>query len=142
MADRNIGLITLNANFEVGFKGPLDARVSTPEYSHLTDGSIPYPYPGMVVAVTEDATADNNGLYLLTDTSATAGSNISHWEKVSSSSNAYITAVSDADGTQTITMSFSITALQHTHIHKCNTIPLRYYYHNSTFVYYTNFTTS
>ena len=105
MADRNIGLITLNANFEVGFKGPLDARVSTPEYSHLTDGSIPYPYPGMVVAVTEDATADNNGLYLLTDTSATAGSNISHWEKVSSSSNAYITAVSDADGTQTITMS-------------------------------------
>ena len=77
MADRNTGLIVLNANFEVGYLGPLDARLTTPEYSQLTDGSLPYPYPGMVVAVTEDATADNNGLYLLTDTTAQAGSQTS-----------------------------------------------------------------
>ena len=37
MANRSTGQIILNANFEVGYLGPLDARVTTPELAHLTN---------------------------------------------------------------------------------------------------------
>ena len=109
MADRNTGLIVLNANFEVGYLGPLDARVTTPELAHLTNpdsGSpgtfLPYPYPGMLVAVTADPIdSANNGLYLLTGADA---SQIASWTKIDSGG-ATITDVTVTDGVQTITMS-------------------------------------
>ena len=44
MADRITGAINFSNNFEVQYQGPLDARLATPEYPQLTDGSIPFPY--------------------------------------------------------------------------------------------------
>jgi len=112
MANRSTGQIILNANFEVGYLGPLDARVTTPELAHLTNPDsgaagtyLPLPYPGMLVAVTDDPNDNNgdiNGLYLLTGSDA---SQTSSWTKISADQNAYISSVSDADGVQTITMS-------------------------------------
>jgi hypothetical protein len=94
MADRQLGMFTFNANFEVGFLGPLDARITTPEYSQLTDGSIPFPYPGMLVAVTSDTDTSKNGVWLLTDTSASAGSQTSHWSLVGGGGGNPVTDVS------------------------------------------------
>ena len=76
MADRATGTFNFAANFETEFQGPLDARITTPELSQLTDGSIPYVYNGMVVAVTDDPNDNNgdiNGLYLLIDDRAVPG---------------------------------------------------------------------
>ena len=87
MADRSTGTFNFAANFETEFQGPLDARITTPELAQLTDGSIPYAYNGMVVAVTadpNDVDGDINGLYLLQDTDAVPGSDINKWIKVGS----------------------------------------------------------
>ena len=87
MADRSTGTFNFAANFETEFQGPLDARITTPELAQLTDGSIPYTYNGMVVAVTadpNDVDGDINGLYLLQDTDAVPGSDINKWIKVGS----------------------------------------------------------
>ena len=71
MANRLTGQIELNANFEVGYQGPLDARLVIPEYPQLADpAEVVMPYPGMVVSVTHDenrvgGSAANNGLWLL-----------------------------------------------------------------------------
>jgi hypothetical protein len=59
---RTTGTFTFPSNFEVTKAAPLDARASTPLKSELTDGSLPFPYLGMLVAVTEDSTS-NTGLY-------------------------------------------------------------------------------
>ena len=75
---RNIGTFNFPANYEVNKLGPLDARAVTPLKSELIDSSLPFPYLGMVVAVTED-TSPNNGLYLLTSADATL---IASWTKV------------------------------------------------------------
>ena len=65
--------------FECRTARPLDARLVTPSLSHLSDGSIPFTYPGMVVAVTDDATAaNNNGLYICSDND---GSSASDWDQ-------------------------------------------------------------
>ncbi len=87
MADRSTGTFNFAANFETEFQGPLDARITTPELAQLTDGSIPYAYNGMVVAVTadpNDVDGDINGLYLLQDSDAVPGSDINKWIKVGS----------------------------------------------------------
>ena len=89
MANRATGTFTFAANFETEFQGPLDARLTTPELTQLTDGSLPFAYNGMCVAVTNDedrggdpgGSADNNGLYILIDDSATPGSDINKWTK-------------------------------------------------------------
>ena len=65
MANRVPGVFNFSANFEALIAAPLDARGTVVNYSELTDSSLPYPYLGMVVAVTSDATATNNGLYIL-----------------------------------------------------------------------------
>ena len=39
MANRQTGTFTFAANFEVDFKGPLDARLSTQSQRQLHDGS-------------------------------------------------------------------------------------------------------
>jgi len=87
MATRTTGIFTFAANFETEFQGPLDARLTTPELTQLTDGSLPFAYNGMCVAVTLDegrseGSADNNGLYILIDDSATPGTDISKWKKL------------------------------------------------------------
>jgi hypothetical protein len=78
---RTTGTFTFPSNFEVTKAAPLDARASTPLKSELTDGSLPFPYLGMLVAVTEDSTS-NTGLYLLSAADAT---NVNSWIKVDSS---------------------------------------------------------
>ncbi len=76
---RTTGTFEFPANFEVKKQAPLDARLTTPLLSELTDSSLPFPYKGMVVAVTDDTTSSNNGLYQLTDADDT---NINNWERV------------------------------------------------------------
>ena len=78
---RTIGTFEFPANFEVTKQAPLDARLATPLLSELTDSSLPFPYKGMVVAVTDDTSSSNNGLYRLTDDDATQ---LSAWELVGS----------------------------------------------------------
>ena len=78
---RNIGTFNFPANFEVTKLGPIDARSQTGLKSELTDGSLPFPYLGMLVSVTDD-TAENNGLYLLTAADATLDNS---WSKLSAS---------------------------------------------------------
>ena len=87
MANRATGTFTFAANFETEFQGPLDARLTTPELPQLTDGSLPFAYNGMCVAVTLDegrsgGSVDNNGLYILIDDSATPGGDINKWTKL------------------------------------------------------------
>ena len=98
MANRTLGTFNIAANFEVGAQAPFDARLTTPEYPQLTDGSIPLPYLGMLVAVTEDENRTggdvaNNGLYLLTAADATLTAS---WTKIGGSG-VTITSVDDED---------------------------------------------
>ena len=89
MADRATGTFNFAANFETEFQGPLDARITTPELSQLTDGSIPYVYNGMVVAVTDDPNDNNgdiNGLYLLIDDRAVPGDDANLWTRLGDAS--------------------------------------------------------
>ena len=107
MADRITGAINFSNNFEVLYQGPLDARLATPEYAQLTDSSIPFPYLGMLVAVTSDATADNNGVYMLTSANSTLEAS---WTKVGSDPSAGgnpITAIAytKADGNLKVTLT-------------------------------------
>ena len=107
MADRQTGAINFSNNFEVLFEGPLDARLSTPEYSQLTDSSIPFPYLGMLVSVTADTDSTKNGVYMLTSANSTLESS---WTKIGSDPTEGgnpITAVEylKADGTLTITLT-------------------------------------
>ena len=78
---RTIGTFEFPANFEVKKQAPLDARLTTPLLSELTDSSLPFPYKGMVVAVTDDTSSSNNGLYQLVAADAT---DINNWELVGS----------------------------------------------------------
>ena len=106
MADRITGAINFSNNFEVQYQGPLDARLATPEYAQLTDSSIPFPYLGMLVAVTSDATADNNGVYMLTSANSTLTSS---WTKIGSGSGGgnpvSAVAYTKADGNLKVTLT-------------------------------------
>lgn len=95
------GVFNFSANFEALIAAPLDARGTVVNYSELTDSSLPYPYLGMVVAVTSDATTSNNGLYLLTATPATVSGN---WFKLGSGG-VTITGVTYSGTVQTIELS-------------------------------------
>jgi hypothetical protein len=95
------GVFNFSANFEALIAAPLDARGTVVNYSELTDSSLPYPYLGMVVAVTSDATTSNNGLYLLTATPATVSGN---WFKLGSGG-VTITGVTYSGTVQTIGLS-------------------------------------
>jgi len=64
---RVAGTFPFSANFEVNKEGAFDARLVVQYKSDLIAGIIPYPYNGMPVAVTEDPTPANNGLWLLLD---------------------------------------------------------------------------
>ena len=77
MANRDTGSFNFSQNFEVLKSAPFDARLTTPEYSQLGDGSIPNMYQGMIVAVTSDTDTSLNGAYLKTG----AGDSTSDWTK-------------------------------------------------------------
>ena len=62
---RTQGTFTFSNNLEVKIVQPLDARSVTGNLSDLKDGTITYPYSGMLVSVVSDITATtNNGLYM------------------------------------------------------------------------------
>ena len=70
---RTLGNIPLSQNIEVAKAAPLDARTVVRNLSQLTDGvSVPYPYTGMTVSVSDDSPSSNNGLYFLTTYSTQA----------------------------------------------------------------------
>src|SRR5574344_838168 len=93
---RNKGLAAFSANFEPQIAAPLDARLTCPTKAELilsatwtaNDGHI-YAYQGMIVAVSEDSTTSNNGIYYL---SALPYTNIDNWIKSSSGDIPNITA--------------------------------------------------
>lgn len=105
---RSTGEFNLQSNFEVQYEGPLDARIVTPLFSELTDGSIPLPYKGMLVSVS-DNTADTtkNGVYLLTAADATLEAS---WTKFGAGSITGLTGSTYIDVTGTGTTSPTITA--------------------------------
>jgi len=86
---RTKGIIPFSGNFEVQAAAPLDARLRVETRADLLlanswealDGS-PYAYEGMPVAVWNDTTAENNGIYILQDTDFT---DINNWLQVSGS---------------------------------------------------------
>lgn len=87
--NRKPGLFKASYNLEVLADAPIDARATTPYYSGLTDGNIPYPYSGMTVLVYADPTPDRNGLWYCTypgsgNGVATSGSTL--WTKVGGTS--------------------------------------------------------
>lgn len=103
MANRVPGVFNFSANFEALIAAPLDARGTVMNYSELTNSSLPYPYLGMVVAVTSDATPSNNGLYLLKAAPATVSGN---WVKISEGGTVpYITGVTYNGTQQVITLN-------------------------------------
>lgn len=86
---RTKGVFNFSANFEALIAAPLDARLTVPNYSNLTDGAtIPYPYLGMIVAVTSDATPSNNGIYYCTNIGTTPAfaTATTVWQKIESGS--------------------------------------------------------
>src|SRR5574344_2857027 len=93
---RNKGLASFSANFEPQIAAPLDARLTCPTKAELilpatwtaNDGYI-YAYQGMMVAVSQDSTTSNNGIYYL---SALPYTNIDNWIKSSSGDIPNITA--------------------------------------------------
>ena len=102
---RKPGLFKASYNLEVLADAPIDARATTPYYSGLTDGNLPYPYSGMTVLVYADPTPDRNGLWYCTypgsgNGVATSGSTL--WTKIGGASLTGGTYVASAG-----TLSFS-----------------------------------
>ena len=81
---RTTGTFDFSANFEVNKTAPLDARLTVEDKSELT--GLPFAYIGMVVAVTSDSTATNNGVYVLDDTD---GTTLSNWKLVGANSGSF-----------------------------------------------------
>jgi len=82
---RTLGAFDYTQNYEVLNSYPLDARMKTGLYADLQDNvTIPYPYTGMIVAVTDDGS--NNGLYICTNkgTAIQYANGTTIWERVGS----------------------------------------------------------
>jgi len=80
---RTKGLLDISANFEPETATPFDARakVLTKADLLLTATWGTFSYKGMPVSVTDDSTAENNGLYILKEDDFTAEAS---WEQVGS----------------------------------------------------------
>lgn len=83
MAERIPGIHYFSANFETNIAAPLDARSTVVNQYELVNESLPYPYLGMIVAVTADNNPLNNGVYILKDLPSTI---LNNWEKLAESS--------------------------------------------------------
>ncbi len=105
---RTIGTFEFPANFEVKKQAPLDARLTTPLLSELTDSSLPFPYKGMVVAVTDDTSSSNNGLYQLVGTDDT---DINNWELVGSGGGSSLSGIDGAGTTGNHTLFTGISTV-------------------------------
>lgn len=92
---RATGTFTFPANFEVEKAAPLDARLSVETRAELT--SLPFPYKGMIVSVTDDG--DDTGTYVLTGEDGTVSSS---WEPLASST---VTSLQFSNQTLTLTLS-------------------------------------
>jgi len=92
---RATGTFNFPSNFEVAKAAPLDARLSVETREELT--SLPFPYKGMIVSVTDDG--EDTGTYVL---NGEDGSEASSWEPLASTT---VTAMSFANQTLTLTMS-------------------------------------
>lgn len=94
----NVGARTVTTVYDVDKAAPLDTRVVVKEKNDLIDlntwGSYNstlgedqiYIYKGMLVAVVDDATPSNNGVYMLigatTDTTDVSYNNYQYWRKI------------------------------------------------------------
>ena len=85
---RQKGTAVVSFNFEPETASPLDARTVVQTKADLTNANTflandgnEYTYKGMIVSVTDDSTATNNGLYRLKALPTTTASN---WQKVGS----------------------------------------------------------
>jgi hypothetical protein len=79
MAEREKGTFNFSNNLEVKKAAPLDARAATPNIADLTNGTLPFPYKGMMVSVTSEANSESNGLYILSGDDASI---LANWNKV------------------------------------------------------------
>lgn len=77
---RELGTYEFSANLEVKKQGPLDARLTVESKSELT--GLPFPYLGMLVAVTDDSDPENNGLYVLTGDDPENADVLENWQKI------------------------------------------------------------
>lgn len=85
---RQQGFFSLSGNYEPLIAAPLDARTVVGGKSELTQpatwtlagNTVPYLFNGLLVAVTNDSVASDNGLYILLD--AANYTNLDSWYKV------------------------------------------------------------
>lgn len=92
---RATGTFNFPSNFEVAKAAPLDARLSVETKEDLV--TLPFPYKGMIVSVTDDGS--DTGTYVLTGDD---GSQASSWEPLASTT---VTSMAFSDQTLTLTMS-------------------------------------
>lgn len=109
MANRIPGVFNFSSNFETLIAAPLDARLTVPVKAALTDGvTIPYPYKGMIVSVTDD-TFENNGIYHCTDVGT--GGNFATadavWVKVVSGIDTHVTGATVNSVSEIISLHFN-----------------------------------
>ena len=74
------GLIHFPTNFDVSITRPLDSRLVVDTLSDLTNGSIEYPYQGMVVNI-----KGTSELWILKTQGVEASHQLENWELVTSS---------------------------------------------------------
>ena len=74
------GAIKFPSNFDVQATRPLDDRLVVDSYGDLTNGSIAYPYQGMVVNIKE-----TSELWILKTQGIEASHHLENWELVTGS---------------------------------------------------------
>ena len=81
---REIGTFQFPDNFEVEKQNPLDARLRCPLYSDMLGSTttMPFPYLGMVVAVTDDPDESLNGVYVRVANGGVSESAPTDWKKI------------------------------------------------------------
>ena len=81
---REQGTFIFSANYEVEKQNPLDARLRCPLYSDMLGSTtdMPYPYLGMVVAVTDDPDNTLNGVYVRVANEGVSPSVADDWKKI------------------------------------------------------------
>ena len=81
---RELGTFIFSANYEVEKQNPIDARLRCPLYTDMlgTTSDMPYPYLGMVVAVTDDPDATLNGVYVRVANEGVSESTGTDWKKI------------------------------------------------------------
>ena len=81
---REQGTFIFSANYEVEKQNPIDARLRCPLYTDMLGSTtnMPYPYLGMVVAVTDDPDTTLNGVYVRIANEGVSVSTADDWKKI------------------------------------------------------------